>query len=118
MLKTIVDVIDMFKEKFLKAFDEHATEIMAKQEGFKEYYLNSILADTASYTGTELNRRNVGMAQVKDVTTIEDEKKRMFAERVNIFCAKDCIMNRNSFKCGKDYIDALERAIAKAEKSM
>lgn len=118
VLKTIVDVIDMFKEKFLKAFDEHATEIMAKQEGFKEYYLNSILADTASYTGTELNRRTVGMAQVKDVTTIEDEKKRMFAERVNIFCAKDCIMNRNSFRCGKDYIDALERAIAKAEKSM
>ncbi|MDO5021885.1 MAG: S-methyl-5-thioribose kinase [Eubacteriales bacterium] len=118
VLKTIEQVLDMFIDKFLKAFDENATDLMAKAEGFKEEYLNAILAGTAAYTGTELNRRTVGMAQVKDVTTIADKEKRMLAERTNIYCAKDCIMNRNSFKTGKDYVDAIMRAAEKAKKSM
>lgn len=110
ILKTIEEVLDLFKEKFLKAFDEHATEPMAKVEGFKEHYLDSVLADTAAYTGTELNRRTVGMAQVKDVTSISDPGKRAFVERLNILYAKDCIMNRHRFKKGSDYVNALFRA--------
>jgi 5-methylthioribose kinase len=88
---------------------------MAKTEGFKEHYLNTVLADTAAYTGTELIRRTVGMAQVKDVTTIQDPQMRAFAERVNILCAKDCIMHRDLFIQGNDYIDALNRAVQAAK---
>ncbi len=113
-LKTIADVVDLFKVKFLKAFDEKVTEPMAKVEGFKEHYLDTVLADTAGYTGTELHRRTVGMAQVKDVTTIEDERKRALAERINILLGKDLIMNRDTFKTGQDYLDALKRAADKA----
>lgn len=113
-LKTIADVVDLFKVKFLKAFDEKVTEPMAKVEGFKEYYLDTVLADTAGYTGTELHRRTVGMAQVKDVTTIEDERKRALAERINILLGKELIMNRDKFKTGQDYLDALKRAADKA----
>jgi 5-methylthioribose kinase len=111
VLKTIPEVIDLFKEKFLVSYDQHVSDHMAKTEGFKEYYLNSILADTAAYTGTELIRRTVGMAQVKDVTTIADPQKRARAERVNVLCAKDCIMHRSSFMRGSDFIDALNRAV-------
>ena len=92
-LQAIVDTINLFCEKFLTVFDECVTDLMAKTKGFKQWYLNSILADTAAYAGTELIRRTVGMAQVKDVTTIADEDKRAFAERVNILCAKDYIMH-------------------------
>ena len=35
--KKIVEVIDMFNEKFLVAWDENVTEILAKQPGFKEW---------------------------------------------------------------------------------
>jgi 5-methylthioribose kinase len=115
ILKTIPEVVDMFKKKFLTSFDQHVTEYMAKTEGFKEHYLNTVLADTAAYTGTELIRRTVGMAQVKDVTTIQDPQMRVFAERVNILCAKDCIMHRDLFIQGSDYIDALNRAVQAAK---
>lgn len=81
-------------------FDACVTDLMAKTPGFKEYYLDSILSDTAAYAGTELIRRTVGMANVKDVTTIADEAKRAHAEKVNILCAKDYIMNRTAFKNG------------------
>ena len=110
VLKATADMIDLFNEKFQKCFGECATDVMAKTEGFMAYYLDSILSDTAAYTGTELIRRTVGMAQVKDVTTIPDADKRAYAERVNIFCGKDFIMNRKQFKTGADFVAALKRA--------
>jgi 5-methylthioribose kinase len=115
VLAATADTIDLFNKKFLACFDEFATDVMAKTEGFKEYYLDTVLADTAAYAGTELIRRTVGMAQVKDVTTIADPEKRAYAERVNILCAKDFIMNRKTFKTGADFVAALMRA-AKAAK--
>lgn len=115
IIKTIPEVVDLFKKKFLLSFDQHVTDHMAKTEGFKEHYLDAILADTAAYTGTELIRRTVGMAQVKDVTTIPDPQKRAYAERINVLCAKECIMHRDRFLQGSDYIDALNRAVRAAK---
>ena len=115
-LRTIEETIDLFRTKFLAAYDRYVTEPMAKTKGFREYYLASILADTASYAGTELIRRTVGMAQVKDVTTIEDEAKRLFAERVNIFCAKDYIMNAGRYQTGADFVAAVRRAAERSGK--
>ena len=113
-LSAIADTIDLFCQKFLNVFNECVTDLMAKTEGFREWYLSTILADTAAFAGTELIRRTVGMAQVKDVTTITDEDKRAFAERVNILCAKDYIMNRTAFHTGSDFVAAVKAASAKA----
>ncbi len=115
VLAATADTIDLFNKKFLACFDEFATDVMAKTVGFKEYYLDTVLADTAAYAGTELIRRTVGMAQVKDVTTIADPEKRAYAERVNILCAKDFIMNRKTFKTGADFVAALMRAAEAAK---
>lgn len=109
-LQAIADTIDLFREKFLKCFDECVTDLMAKAPGFKEWYLDTIITDTAAYAGTELIRRTVGMANVKDVTTIAHEAKRAHAERVNILCGKDYIMNRSAYKTGADFIAAVKRA--------
>lgn len=109
-LKTIEEVLDLFKRKFLACFDECVSDRMAKTPGFKEWYLSTIMADTAAYAGTELIRRTVGMAQVKDVTTIADPEQRARAERLNILCAKDYIMHRAAFQEGRDFVAAVRRA--------
>ncbi|MCL2014577.1 MAG: S-methyl-5-thioribose kinase [Oscillospiraceae bacterium] len=103
VLSAVKEVIDLFKQKFTARFLETVTEHMFMTEGFAEYYLDKILADTAGYAGTELIRRTVGMAQVKDITTIPDDIKRTAAERINILCAKDMIINRKTFKTGEDF---------------
>lgn len=108
-LKTAEEIIELFKEKFIECYDACVTDEMAKTEVFRDYYLAAILADTAGFAGTELIRRTVGMAQVKDITTIEDEEKRALAERVNILAAKDLIMNRANYKTGADFVMALKR---------
>ena len=114
-LDAIRDTMDLFREKFIQCYDECVTEPMAKVPGFREFYLDSILSDTAGYAGTELHRRTVGMAQVKDVTTIADTDKRVHAERVNILCGKDYILHRTEFKTGQDFVDAVLRADKAAE---
>lgn len=108
---TVVDTIDLFIEKYNKLYDEKVSDYMAKTEGFKEWYLDTILRDTAAVAGLETIRRTVGLANVKDITSIKDEAKRARAEKVCILTGKDFIINRDRFKTGKDFIDALKKAL-------
>lgn len=117
-LETIEKTIDLFIDKFNKKFDEAVTEPMAKIKGFKEWYLEDVLNDTAGYAGTELHRRTVGMANVVDVTAIQDEKKRLLAERINILAGKEYIMNQTSFRTGADFVAAVKRAMKAAKKTL
>lgn len=114
-INTVVEIIDLFKEKFKKAFLLHVKEPLANNEEFMEDYLNKVLQDTAGYAGTECIRRIVGIAHNKDITTIEDTEKRINAEKILIFFAKDLIKNADRFCSGNDYYRAMERAIHKAE---
>ena len=118
VLKTAVEAIDLFKSKFIAEYRKGASDIMSRTNGFAEYYLGTIIADTAAGAGTELIRRTVGMAQVKDVTSIADKTKRIRAERINILCAKDLIMNRHKIKNGSDFTDSLHKAIAAVDKTV
>jgi len=113
VLQTIQEIVDKFIEKFKALYEERVTDIMAKTEGFFAYYLAEVLADTAGVMGLELIRRTDGMANVKDITTIENEGKRARAERIVVTLAKECILQRNHFKCGQDYLAAIQRAVEK-----
>ncbi len=113
ILDCIEEIVDKFVEKFKVAYKENVTDIMAKTEGFMEYYLGTVLADTAGVAGLESIRRIVGMANNKDITTIADEAKRARAERIIVTLAKNYIMNRTKFLTGADYRKAIEEAIAK-----
>ncbi|EGL82405.1 5-methylthioribose kinase [Caldalkalibacillus thermarum TA2.A1] len=105
--ETIKDVIDLFKTKFLAAWDEKATERVAKYPGFREYYLDSILKDTAAVTGLELCRRIIGIAHVKDITSIEDQSKRVRAEKLCLSAGKTFILERETMKHGVDYVKVI-----------
>ena len=55
---------------------EKASEYTAKYKGFKEYYLDTVLRDIAAVTGLEGIRRIVGIAHVKNITSVQDEEKK------------------------------------------
>lgn len=105
---TIIDVIDLFKKKFLEAWDIHVTEIMAKETGFDRWYLQSILEDTAAVTGLELIRRIVGLAKVKDITSIPNKESRARAERICLQTAKKFILHASEYQTGASFLQMLK----------
>ncbi|MDR7078577.1 5-methylthioribose kinase [Neobacillus niacini] len=110
LVTTIKDVVNLFTDKFNKAWDEKATEQVAGYDGFKEYYLDTILRDTAAVAGLELLRRVIGLAKVKDLTTIEDREARIRAEKICLAAGKTFILNRESIKTGADFIHVIQSA--------
>ena len=71
--------------------------------------------DLLAFPTETLHRRTVGMANVVDVTTIEDSDKRMLAERINILAGKDYIINHKKFRTGEDFMEAVLKAVKAAE---
>lgn len=104
---TIANVIDLFKEKFNALWDEKATEKLANVPGYKEVYLNEVLADTAGVAGLEICRRIIGLASVKDITCIKDEAKRTKAETFCLSVGKELVMRRAEILEGKDYLEVI-----------
>jgi 5-methylthioribose kinase len=107
---TLFDIMDLFETKFRTAWDEHATEVVAKNADFKEHYIQNILKDTAGMAGLELARRIVGLAKVKDITTIEPIENRLKAERLCLRVSTELILNPLEFQTGGQYITALQNA--------
>lgn len=106
--ETIVDVVNMFREKFLKSWQENASEPLSKEEGFNKWYLGTVMRDTTAVTGLELTRRIIGLAHVMDITSISDEKARLRAERICLTAAKRYIMKRETYENGSDFITTLK----------
>lgn len=107
---TLVDVIELFTLKFHKTWVMYATELTAKNQDFKDAYLCDVLKDTAGMAGLELARRIVGLAKVKDITTIEPIEKRLQAERICLQVANELILHPENFASGESYIVALQNA--------
>lgn len=105
---TIIDVVDLFGNKFLEVWDIHVTEVMAKETGFDRWYLQSILEDTAAVTGLELIRRIVGLAKVKDITSISNKEARARAERICLQAAKKFILHANEYQTGASFLQTLK----------
>ncbi len=109
---TIVEIIDMFKSKFLKAWQEKATEVASRYEGFDSFYLEGIIRDTSAVTGLELCRRILGIAHVKDITAIQEENKRATAEKICLAAGKRFIMERAVIQTGADFVKILQEVEA------
>ena len=108
---TILEVVDLFKKKFSKAYASKAIDPLADSPGFPEAYLEAVMADAAGYAGTECLRRIIGQNHSKAISLIEDPDKRIQAEKIILTLGKDLILHRTSFTDASVYMDAMERAI-------
>lgn len=111
MKKTIEDIIYLFKKKFVSLYKEIVTDVIAKQEYYMDWYLDSILSDTAGLAGLEIIRRVVGDSKVLDITSIKDIDARVKAERMLMLTAKYFIKNRANIKTGSKYVEIFNENI-------
>jgi len=108
--ETLFEVVEGFKRKWKALWRERVVESTARTPGFAEWYLGGVLRDTAGVTGLELSRRTVGIAHVKDLTSIASPPHRIRAERLCIEMAKRCIKERERITTGDDYLELLRWA--------
>lgn len=104
LLRSIKDTVDLFKEKFLRLWDDVVTDAMAKSPGFKEWYIQDVLVNSAGVAGCEMIRRTVGFAHVKDLDDIPDDRAREAAKKTNVLLAKQLIKHRDTFTTGDAYV--------------
>jgi 5-methylthioribose kinase len=104
---TIIAIVDLFRKKFLARYKATVTDPMGRTPGYAEWFLSTIIADTAGIAGLEMIRRTVGVAQVKDLTSIEDAGARARAEKIIILAAKAYILGRESFRQGQDFVQTI-----------
>jgi 5-methylthioribose kinase len=110
--KTIEEVMSLFVSKWRQLWAQRVTEVVARYDGFAEWYLDGILRDAAGVAGLELCRRIVGIAHVKDMTSITEPAARVRAERLCITAAKRYIRERDRIRTGRDYLDIMLKAAA------
>ncbi len=102
-LDSIVEIVNLFREKFIKKFPQLVTDHLAKAPGFLTYYLDSVMEDTAAAAGMELIRRIVGVAKVKDITSISDPERQLKAEEALLLLGKGLVLNRGSVHTSEDW---------------
>ena len=104
--------IDLFISKYNSNYDENVNDPMLKSDAFKHYYLQTILGDTSGYAGTEIIRRTVGVAKVKEIQAVNDDIIKPQLERVLIKIGQEFILNRNNLACGQAFVDLVNRHLS------
>lgn len=110
-----IEVLQKFSSKFRALWDaqEHSALFSEKEywkglqkerEEFKDGYMRRILQDTAGFAGCKMMRRQMGIAHVLDIDSIEDEKSRAKAQKEVIATAERFVMQHRQINCIDDVV--------------
>ena len=108
----IADTWDLTREKLEAKYDACVTLPLYRVPAFKNAYLDSILADSAGYAGTEIIRRTVGDSKVMEVMSVSDPKQRIPMERALVKLGIALIKNRRSYRVGRELTEAFRLILA------
>ena len=106
---TIVEIVDKFTEKFIRAYDEKVIDPMAKNPLYKRWMIASILEDAAGMAGTEIIRRTIGDSKVKEIESIESIEARVYMDKFLILLGKSLTKDRYKIKTGEDYVALIDK---------
>lgn len=110
--KTIASIVNLTMEKMSKAYDELVKLPLYTAKEFKEDYLNSILADSLGYAGTEMIRRTIGDSKVIEVTSVTNPEKRIPLARALMKMGIYLIKERFNIKDGSEIVKQFELIIS------
>lgn len=105
---TITQIIDGFKNDGMALLKEKVTDRMYLNDEFLNNAIQDILCDSAGMCGTELIRRIIGDAKVKDITTIDDIKQKCKAECFCVLVGKSLIKQRKYIWNANNYFEIMD----------
>jgi 5-methylthioribose kinase len=72
---------------------------------FIENYIDEVISDTLGYAGTEIIRRTIGDARVREVATAPVGEKRVQMERNLLLLGSELILKRHEIKSGAELLN-------------
>ena len=103
--ETISQIIDLVKEKLIREFNKQVTLDIYLNSYFIENYINEVISDTLGYAGTEIIRRTIGDARVREVATAPVGEKRVQMERNLLLLGSELILKRHEIKAGTELLN-------------
>ena len=125
ILELIHDIWTQFAQKFDQTWVENNRgelvpppywDFPGGEEAFAEYrrrYLLRLLQETAGHGGVKFLRRMMGIVNVWDISSIEDEAKRAAAERLAIRIGSRWLLERRQFTAIDDLLDVVREEAEK-----
>lgn len=101
----ISQIIDLVKEKLIREFNKQVTLDIYLNSYFIENYIDEVIFDTLGYAGTEIIRRTIGDARVREVATAPVGEKRVQMERNLLLLGSELILKRHEIKSGAELLN-------------
>jgi 5-methylthioribose kinase len=99
---TVSEIFDKTRAKLEAKYDELVTLPLYTTAAFRKAYLDSIMADSAGYAGTEIIRRTVGDSKVMEVSSVTEPSLRIPMEHALIRLGIALILQRDQFTNGRE----------------
>lgn len=80
----IQEICDLTRRKMEEKYIELVKDKLYAAESFKKAYLDSVMADSYGYAGTEIIRRTVGVSKVMELASVTDPAVKLPMERALI----------------------------------
>ena len=112
LARLIAETYDLTREKLEKKYDELVAFPLYRTAAFKKYYLDSVMADSLGYAGTEIVRRTVGDSKVMEVSSVSDLSQRVPMERALVKLGVALIKQRETLCTGRDVVELFRLILA------
>ena len=112
LAQSIAEIWDKTGEKLALRYDELVTFPLYRTPAFRKAWLDSVMADSAGYAGTEIIRRTVGDSKVMELNSVTDLTLKLPMERALIKLGIALIKQRKSFRRGRDLTDLFRLILA------
>ena len=110
--KTISEIYDKTRAMLEAKYDELVTLPLYRTAAFRKDYIDSIMADSAGYAGTEIIRRTVGDSKVMEVSSVTEPSQRIPMEQALIRLGIALILQREQFTNGCELTELFRLILA------
>ena len=110
--KLIAETYDMTIDKLEKKYDELVCFPLYKTAAFKAFWLDSVMADSLGYAGTEIVRRTVGDSKVMEVSSVTELSQRIPMERALVKLGVALIKRREALRSGSEVTELFRLILA------
>ena len=112
LARLIAETYDLTREKLERKYDELVSLPLYRAAAFKKFYLDSVMADSLGYAGTEIIRRTVGDSKVMEVSSVSDPSQRLPMERALVKLGIALIKQRETLRSGRDAVELFRLILA------